>query len=90
MPEATEKGSPLFCHEEFLEQLEANRATGVGKRASLLLQRLLLDERREFFKSTQGVNKGWRRSRLGGSSGSHFYAWWAPRGAQPLGRSDGA
>ena len=85
MPEATEKGSPLFCHEEFLEQLEANRATGVGKRASLLLQRLLLDERREFFKSTQGVNKGWRRSRLGGSSGSHFYAWWAPRGAQPLG-----
>ena len=85
MPEATEKGSPLFCHEEFLEQLEINRATGVGKRASLLLQRLLLDERREFFKSTQGVNKGWRRSRLGGSSGSHFYAWWAPRGAQPLG-----
>jgi len=85
MPEAPEKASPLFCHEEFLEQLESNRATGVGKRASLLLQRLLLDERREFFKPTQGVNKGWRRSRLGGSAGSHFYAWWAPRGAQPLG-----
>ena len=78
------ENSPLFCHEDFLNELETNRATAVGKRASLLLQRLLLDERREFFKPTQGVNKGWRRSRLGGSSGSHFYAWWAPRGAPPL------
>jgi len=76
--------NPLFCHEDFLSQMEANRGNGVGKRAALLLQRLLLDERREFFKSTQGVNKGWRRSRLGGNHGSHFYAWWAPRGAAPL------
>ncbi len=64
--------------------MEAHRGNGVGKRAALLLHRLLLDERREFFKSTQGVNKGWRRSRLGGNHGSHFYAWWAPRGATPL------
>jgi hypothetical protein len=80
---------PLFCHEEFLEQLGTNRATSVGKRASLLLHRLLLNERREFFKPTQGVNKGWRRSRLGGTSGSHFYAWWAPRGAPPLANGGG-
>ena len=83
MAERTEN-SALFCHEDFLSQLETNRASAVGKRASLLLQRLLLDERREFFKPTQGWNKGWRRSRLGGGSGSHFYAWWAPRGAPPL------
>ena len=77
-------GNPLYCHEDFLSEMEANRATPVGKRASLLLQRLLLNERREFFKSTQGLNKGWRRSRLGGSNGSHFYAWLAPRGSAPL------
>ena len=77
-------GNPLYCHTEFLEQLEARRGAAVGQRASLLLRRLLLDERREFFKSTQGVNKGWRRSRLGGNNGSHFYAWWAPKGALPL------
>ncbi len=77
-------GNPLYCHTEFLEQLEARRGAPVSQRASLLLRRLLLDERREFFKSTQGVNKGWRRSRLGGNNGSHFYAWWAPRGSLPL------
>ena len=87
-PHFSQSGNPLFCHEDFLSQLEANRANGVGKRAALLLQRLLLDERREFFKSTQGVNKGWRRSRLGGNHGSHFYAWWAPRGASPLDAND--
>ncbi len=83
-PHFQQPGTPLYCHEDFLSQLEANRSNGIGKRAALLLQRLLLDERREFFKSTQGVNKGWRRSRLGGNHGSHFYAWWAPRGAAPL------
>ncbi len=81
-------GNPLFCHSEFLDQLAEKRNTPVGQRASLFLRRLLLDERREFFKSTQGVNRGWRRSRLGGNHGSHFYAWWAPRGAAPLEKRD--
>jgi hypothetical protein len=77
-------GNPLYCHADFVDQLDAKRGTPAGQRASLLLRRLLLDERREFFKSTQGANKGWRRSRLGGGSGSHFYAWWAPKGALPV------
>src|SRR5262245_31531320 len=77
-------GSPLFCHEEFLQQMEENRNSPVGKRASLLLQRLLVDVRRQYYKSTQGANRGWRRSPLGGNHGSHFYAWWAPAGAQSL------
>lgn len=34
-------------------------------------------------------NRGWRRSRLGGGSGSHFYAWWAPAGAALLKKSEG-
>lgn len=76
--------SPLFCHPDFLERLESYRTQPIGKRAALLLQRLLIDPERLHFKGTQGDNKGWRRSRLGGSSGSHFYAWWAPQGAIPV------
>ena len=77
-------GNPLFCHQEFLEKMEENRANTVGRRAALLLQRLLVDLRRQYYKPTQGENRGWRRSPLGGNHGSHFYAWWAPRGAAPL------
>ncbi len=76
--------SPLFCHPDFLTSLETYRTQPIGKRAALLLQRLLIDPERLHYKATQGDNKGWRRSRLGGSSGSHFYAWWAPKGALPL------
>ncbi len=77
-------GNPLFCHQEFLEKMEENRANTVGRRASLLLQRLLVDIRRQHYKPTHGENRGWRRSPLGGNHGSHFYAWWAPKGAAPL------
>lgn len=76
--------NPVFCHPDFLERLESYRTQPIGKRAALLLQRLLIDPERLHYKGTQGENKGWRRSRLGGSSGSHFYAWWAPAGALPL------
>jgi tetratricopeptide (TPR) repeat protein len=80
----TRVGTPLYCHQEFLEKMEENRANTVGRRAALLLQRLLVDVRRQYYKPTQGENRGWRRSPLGGNHGSHFYAWWAPRGAAPL------
>lgn len=76
--------TPIFCHHEFLQKIEQNRNNQIGKRASLLLQHLIVDERRQHYKSTQGPNKGWRRSRLGGNNGSHFYAWWAPKGAPPV------
>ena len=74
----------MFCHQEFLDKLGERRNEPVGKRTSLLLQRMAVDIARLHYKGTSGVNKGWRRSRLGGSSGSHFYAWWAPVGAVPL------
>jgi hypothetical protein len=45
---------------------------------------MAVDISRLHYKATNGVNRGWRRSRLGGSSGSHFYAWWAPASATPL------
>lgn len=45
---------------------------------------MAVDISRLHYKATNGVNRGWRRSRLGGASGSHFYAWWAPATATPL------
>jgi tetratricopeptide (TPR) repeat protein len=53
------------------------------------MQRMSVDISRLHYKGTSGVNRGWRRSRLGGSSGSHFYAWWAPAGSAALKQEDG-
>ncbi|MFL6447993.1 MAG: hypothetical protein ACJ746_09935 [Bryobacteraceae bacterium] len=75
---------PVYCHQEFLDKLAGRRNETVGKRAALILQRMAVDISRLHYKATNGVNRGWRRSRLGGSSGSHFYAWWAPAAATPL------
>ena len=88
LPPARE-GNRIFCHQEFLEKMEENRNSTVGRRAALLLQRLLVDVRRQYYKPTSGSNRGWRRSPLGGNHGNHFYAWWAPRGAAPLKGEDG-
>ncbi|MBI3282350.1 MAG: hypothetical protein HYZ57_21230 [Acidobacteria bacterium] len=81
--------NPVFCHQDFLEKLEEHRTDSIGKRASLLLQRLATDERRMHFKATHGPNRGWRRSRLGGNQGSHFYAWWAPKAAPAIREGEG-
>jgi hypothetical protein len=85
----TAPANPVYCHQEFLEKLEGHRNHPIGKRAALLLQRLAVDERRQHYKPTHGVNQGWRRSRLGGNHGSQFYAWWAPRTAAPLKAGEG-
>lgn len=77
-------GTPIYCHLEFLDRLGANHSNTVGRRAALLLHRLHVNQARPYYKPTQGENRGWRRSPLGGNHGSHFYAWWAPRGAAPL------
>jgi hypothetical protein len=74
----------VYCHREFLDKLTARRTEPVGKRTALLMQKMAVDISRLHYKGTSGINRGWRRSRLGGSSGSHFYAWWAPVGAAPL------
>jgi hypothetical protein len=80
---------PLYCHQEFLDKLEARRNEPTGKRAALLMQRMAVDIARLHYKGASGANRGWRRSRLGGGSGFHFYAWWAPAGAAPLKRDGG-
>jgi hypothetical protein len=71
----------VYCQQEFLDKLAARRNEPIGKRAALVMQRMAVDISRLHYKGTRGTNRGWRRSRLGGSSGSHFYAWWAPPGA---------
>jgi len=80
---------PVYCHQAFLDKLALRRNEPVGKRAALLLQRMAVDISRLHYKPTSGVNRGWRRSRLGGTAGSHFYAWWAPGGTAQV-RNDTA
>ena len=87
--ETVKPAAPIYCHQDFLEKLDSHRDSPIGKRASLLLQRLAIDARRQHYKSTRGENRGWRRSRLGGNHGSHFYAWWAPASAQMLRKAEG-
>ena len=76
--------NPLFCHQEFLEKVIDHGRDAIGRRAAFLMQRLSVDVRRLHYKATAGINCGWRRSRLCGNHGSHFYAWWAPKDAPPL------
>ena len=87
--ETSRAPNPIFCHQEFLEKLAGHGNDPIGRRAVFLMQRLAIDARRLHYKATRGVNRGWRRSRLGGNQGSHFYAWWAPQNALPLEQSDG-
>lgn len=82
--ETSRPPNPLFCHQEFLEKLAEHGRDAIGKRAAFLMQRLSVDIRRLHYKATAGINRGWRRSRLCGNHGSHFYAWWAPKNAVPL------
>ena len=81
--------NPIYCHQEFLEKLSEQGRSAIGRRAAFLMQRLSVDARRLHYKTTHGANRGWRRSRLGGNQGSHFYAWWAPRNALPLKEAGG-
>jgi hypothetical protein len=82
--ETSRPPTPLFCHQEFLEKLAEHGRDAIGRRAAFLMQRLSVDTRRPHYKATAGFNRGWRRSRLCGNQGSHFYAWWAPKNALPL------
>src|SRR4051794_35141038 len=76
--------NPLYCHQDFLDKLAEHNRDATGRRIGFLMQRLAVDIGRLHYKSTSGSNRGWRRSRLGGNHGSHFYAWWAPKDAPPF------
>ncbi len=51
------------------------------KRFSLVLRHLAAHGRPSVAKPcTDEVNRGWRRTPMGGNNGNHFYLWWAPQG----------
>ncbi|HEY3938901.1 MAG TPA: hypothetical protein VGL97_15830 [Bryobacteraceae bacterium] len=74
----------LYCHEEFLEKLAAHGKDAIGRRTAFRYSGCPLMRNGCTTSQPQGVNRGWRRSRLGGGHGSHYYAWWAPKNALPL------
>lgn len=83
--------SHLHIHQDCFD-IQAHRSHGpIGRRLTRLACKLVSEPESVQFKWTYGVNRGWRRSPLGGTGGCQFYAWWAPSGAEPvrdLGPSD--
>ena len=84
----------LLCHGDILNALDQHSADSISRRMTLVLRHLAAHGRTSVVKGTHAlINKGWRRTPLGGHSGSHFYLWWAPKGAPPvesLGGADGS
>lgn len=77
---------PLRVHPDVIEKLSDKGSDHLGPRATLALAKLAAEGRTGIVKGTKGAAiNGWRRSPLGGNGGSHYYLWWAPRGAPPLG-----
>ncbi|MBM4293039.1 MAG: hypothetical protein FJ138_17800, partial [Deltaproteobacteria bacterium] len=68
----------LYIHQDALEP-----PSDLQRRAHFLTRQLLAGGD-VHFKSTQGANRGWRRTKLGGNGGMQYYLWWAPRGSPPL------
>ena len=58
------------------------------KRLGLLLRHLSAHGRTTVVKGCKDVNRGWRRSPLGGARGMQYYLWWTPRGSPPAARLD--
>lgn len=54
------------------------------KRLGLVLRHLAAQGRTTVVKGCRDVNRGWRRSPLGGAGGMQFYLWWTPRGSPPV------
>jgi len=59
---------PLYCHQEFLDKLEARRNEPTGKRAALLMRRMAVDIARLHYKGANGrtaggAGRGWAGDR---------------------------
>ncbi len=54
------------------------------KRLGLVLRHLAAQGRTTVVKGCRDVNRGWRRSPLGGAGGMQYYLWWTPRGSPPV------
>ena len=73
----------IWVHEDVPEELQD--MPELQARLSIILQQLAAHGRTSRVKgSRDGVNRGWRRSPLGGNSGMQYYLWWAVKGSFPL------
>lgn len=76
-----ESGWNVYVHEEFLTWFaDPATANAQRKRARYCLRELLVSGQCARRKHVQGAGKGWLRTQLGGTGGSHYYLWWAPYG----------
>ena len=73
----------IWVHNDVLEKLQD--MPELQQRLSIILQQLASHGRTSRVKgSSDGVNRGWRRSPLGGNGGMQYYLWWAVEGTRPL------
>lgn len=76
-----EAGWRVLLDEDFFTWLTDDATDKVlKKRAYFCLRELLVNGRCGRVKTVRGAGKGWLRTPLGGSGGSHYYLWWAPYG----------
>ena len=78
----------VLVHEEFLEWFANAEVPAQQKRARYCLRELLVAGACARRKNVKGAAKGWVRTQLGGTGGSHYYLWWAPFGYPAVGDSD--
>ena len=77
---------PIRLHRDV--EKEVGDVPHLSKRLGLVLQHLAAHGRTSVVKGCSGVNRGWRRSPLGGNGGMQFYLWWAPDGSPPTDERD--
>ncbi len=72
----------VFVHPDVGRDVASGRWERLAGRATLVLKALAA-RGTWHFKGVSGVNRGWRRTGLGGSGGFHFYLWWTVQGSGP-------
>ena len=74
----------LWVHPEVPDSLGG--MTPLRQRSGIVLQHLAAHGRTTVVKGCRGaVNRGWRRSPLGGSGGMQYYVWWTVQESRPAG-----
>ncbi len=72
---------PVFLHETVPDTLPD--VPQVRRRLSLVLQHLAANGRTSVVKScSDPLNRGWRRTPMGGNEGMQFYLWWTTGGSR--------
>lgn len=68
----------LFLH---ADDCDPNTDKALSRRLNLVLHQMAAHGRPSVAKAcSDAVNRGWRRTPMGGNNGSHYYLWWAPQG----------